>query len=293
MVLCRSDHPDEFTVPLDDPDEETTKRWQDDLHDRYTCRDDQCSVKSDRVSSGVSQRRRSSNFWSCLKRGSVSARTHYRRHVNVTPTVPQEALLSCFHRSHQLLPGSNAVFRLCHLVAVPSLRKMDSTNWAHIPGISRAPTNGASVLDKIATTAKMICAYVLIVGATCCWDRVVRAFPLVDVLPTTSPCVDIFHVDPSHSRDSGTAWSKKLSDESCALGTARWTCDESGGSVHICRRSWMQSTPRATGQTCLSRRSNEVASKIGIILETDPPLWRWLCGTKITISSGLSCRFGS
>ena len=33
----------------------------------------------------------------------------YRRHVNATPTVPQETLVSCLHRSHQLLPGSNAV----------------------------------------------------------------------------------------------------------------------------------------------------------------------------------------
>ena len=46
---------------------------------------------------------------------SPSAQTaRYRRHVNVTPTVPQEALLSCFHRSH-LLPDSNAVsvYRTC------------------------------------------------------------------------------------------------------------------------------------------------------------------------------------
>ena len=33
----------------------------------------------------------------------------YRRNMSVTPTVPQETLVSCFHRSHQLLSGSNAV----------------------------------------------------------------------------------------------------------------------------------------------------------------------------------------
>ena len=33
----------------------------------------------------------------------------YRRQMSVTPTVPQETLVSCFHRSHHLLPGSNAV----------------------------------------------------------------------------------------------------------------------------------------------------------------------------------------
>ena len=38
----------------------------------------------------------------------------------------------------------------------------------------------------------------------------------------------------------GTACSKKTYDESCGLGTARWTCDESGGSEHICQRPWMQ-----------------------------------------------------
>ena len=38
-----------------------------------------------------------------------SQKARYRHHVNVTPTLPREALLSCLHRSHQLLLGSNAV----------------------------------------------------------------------------------------------------------------------------------------------------------------------------------------
>ena len=29
-----------------------------------------------------------------------------------------------------------------------------------------------------------------------------HAILVVDALPTASPCVDIFHVDPTHSRDS-------------------------------------------------------------------------------------------
>ena len=29
--------------------------------------------------------------------------------MSVTPTVPQETFVSCFHRSRQLLPGSSAV----------------------------------------------------------------------------------------------------------------------------------------------------------------------------------------
>ena len=36
----RSDYSDEFVVPLDDPNEEITEQWQDDLHDWYTCRND-------------------------------------------------------------------------------------------------------------------------------------------------------------------------------------------------------------------------------------------------------------
>ena len=33
VVRCRSGHPDEFIVPLDDPNEEITEQWQDGLHD--------------------------------------------------------------------------------------------------------------------------------------------------------------------------------------------------------------------------------------------------------------------
>ena len=107
VVTCGRDPSDDFAVPLDDPNEEITEQWQDDLHDWYICRDD-CSVEPARILQeakppqilSVSQSRASS----------LPAQTaRYRRHVNVTPTVPQETLVSCFHRNHQLLPGSNAV----------------------------------------------------------------------------------------------------------------------------------------------------------------------------------------
>ena len=39
MVRCRSDHLDEFFVPLDDPKEEITEQWQDGLQDWCTCWD--------------------------------------------------------------------------------------------------------------------------------------------------------------------------------------------------------------------------------------------------------------
>ena len=148
----------------------------------------------------------------------------YRRHVNVTPTMPQDALLSCFHRSHQLLPGSSAV---SHLLGVPSPPKMDSTSRTVIPGISRAPTKGTSVVGKNATTAKMMCLHVLMVGATSCLVRVVHAFLVADARPTSCSCVDIF-------RQCGMACSKAMPDESCGLGTAWWTFDESRGSVQSC-----------------------------------------------------------
>ena len=92
-----------FIVPLDDPNEESTEQWQDG-------RDDQCSVKPTRISRDVSQRRATASVRVSNAGPAPSAQTvRYRRHVNVTHTVPQETMVSCFHRSHQLLPGSNAV----------------------------------------------------------------------------------------------------------------------------------------------------------------------------------------
>ena len=72
IIRCRSDPLHEFVVPLGDPNEEITEQRQDGLHDWYTCRDDQCSVKS---ASGLSQRRSSNNICSCLRRHSVSVKT--------------------------------------------------------------------------------------------------------------------------------------------------------------------------------------------------------------------------
>ena len=65
--------------------------------------------------------------------------------------------------------------RVSHLFEVPSSRKMDSTDRTHIPGISRAPANGTSVVGKIATAAKMMCLNVLMVRVTSCSDRLTHA----------------------------------------------------------------------------------------------------------------------
>ena len=81
------------------------------------------------------------------------------------------------------------------MFGLPSPRKVDSTDRTHIPIISLVATNGSGVVRKIATTARMMCLYVLMVGATSCLDRVVHAFPVADARPTSCSCVDIFHLD--------------------------------------------------------------------------------------------------
>ena len=199
-VRCRTDHFDEFTVPLDDPNEEVTEQWQDGVHDCYTC-----SVKSARISSGVSQRRSSSNIWSFLRRRSVAVRTNsqVRAPSECDPhSASRDPVLSCLHRSHQLLHGSNAVSVYLTCLECRHHAKWTQRTKPTFQKFSRAPTTGTIVVGKISTTGKMMCLLVLMEGVTSCLDRVVRAILVVDALPTNSPCVDIFHADPSHSRGS-------------------------------------------------------------------------------------------
>ena len=124
-----------------------------------------------------------------------------RRHVNVSPSVPQETLVSCFHRSHQLLPGSNAVS-----VYLTCLDCRHHAKWTHQTdphsAISRVPANGSSVLGKIATTMTMVCWYLVMVGITFCLDRAVHAPSGADACPTNSSFVDTFHVDLWNIRDN-------------------------------------------------------------------------------------------
>ena len=104
VVTGERDPSVDFVVPLDDPNEEIAEQWQEGLHDWYICRDDQFSVEPARISRDVSP--------TCLKRRFVSACTNSQTSTPrecVTPTVPQETLVSCFLRSHQLLHGSNTV----------------------------------------------------------------------------------------------------------------------------------------------------------------------------------------
>ena len=91
-----------FFVPLDDPNEEIIEQWQDGLHDWYICRNHQCSVEPGAASSLPAQTAR------------------YRRHVSVTPTVPQETLVSRFHRSHQCCCLVPTLFPCISLVLIAS-----------------------------------------------------------------------------------------------------------------------------------------------------------------------------
>ena len=100
MVRCRSDHLDECMVPLDDPNEEITERRRDGLHDRYTRRDGQVCSQVRQASPAVppSGDAAATSVRVSNAVPSPSGLTERdRRHVHATPTVPQEAKLSCFH----------------------------------------------------------------------------------------------------------------------------------------------------------------------------------------------------
>ena len=123
-------------------------------------------VQSSPPESPVVSLRSSRNVCSCVRRRSVSVKTNsHRRHVNVTPIVPREALLSCLNRSHQLLPGSDAVH-----VYLTCLDRCHHAKWTQRTGptLQEFPDSRTRVVGKIATTAKMMCLCVLMVGATSC-----------------------------------------------------------------------------------------------------------------------------
>ena len=92
-------------------------------------------------------------------------------------------------------------FRVPH-VFLPSPREVDSTDRTHIPAISRVAANGSSVVGKSATTTRMMCLYLLMVGMTFCLDRAVHAPHGADACPTNSSSVDTFHVDSWNSLDN-------------------------------------------------------------------------------------------
>ena len=192
VVTGGRDPPDDLLVSLDEPNEEITEQWHDDLHVWYICRDDQCSVEPARISR------------SCLKRRFVSASTHSQM------STPRECVsLSAagdvgvvFSQKPSVVAWFQRCFRISHLFGLPAPRKVDSSNRTHIPAISRVPANGSSVLGKIATTMTMVCWYLVMVGITFCLDRAVHAPSGADACPTNSSFVDTFHVDLWNIRDN-------------------------------------------------------------------------------------------
>ena len=204
VVTDGRDSSDDFTVSLDDPNEEITEQWQDGLHDWYICRDDQRTVEPARISRGVSQKRGHFRFCSCLKRRFVSACT------NSQISTPRECdshsatgdVGVVFSQKPSVVAWFQRCFRVSHLFGLPAPRKVDSLNRTHIPAMSRVAANGSSVVGKIATTMRMMCWYLLMVGITFCMDRVVHAPNGADACSTNCSFVDTFNVDPWNCRDN-------------------------------------------------------------------------------------------
>ena len=138
LVRRRSDHPVESAVDLDDPNEEITEQWQDGLHEWYISRDDQRSVKPNRIPCDVSETRSSQFLCPCLKRRAVSVST------NSEISTPRErdshsgsrGPVAVFSQKPSVTAWIQRCFRAPHLFGLPSSRKVDSSNRTHIPAIS-------------------------------------------------------------------------------------------------------------------------------------------------------------
>ena len=130
----------------------------------------------------------------------------------------------------------------------------------------------------------MMCLYVLMVGATSCLDQVVHAFPVADELPTSCPCVDIFHVDLRDSVEQRVR-------QKCLM--YRVDLVQLGGQVTNPEDPYTVVRDRGgkARHGLASVRPNEVASNSGRVLEAGYSGSH--AGEEITISSGVCCRFGS
>ena len=167
MVTGGRDPSDDFTVPLDVPNEVITEQWQDGLHDWCTSRND--SVEPARISRDVSKKRSHLRFCPCLKRRFVSACTNSQISTprecdfdsasgNAGVVFSQKpSIVAWFQRCFQ------RCFRVSHLFGLPAPRKVDSSNNTHIPPISGVAVKSSFVVGKIATTTRMMCWYLLMV----------------------------------------------------------------------------------------------------------------------------------
>ena len=198
VVTGGSDPPGDFPVSLGEPNEEMTEQWHDDLHEWYICRDDRCPVESTGISRDVSQKRGHHRLWSCHQRRFVSTSTNSKmstQHERDSHGAAGDVGVVLSQK-----PSVVAWFQRClcvpHFLGLSAPRKVDSSNKTHIPAISGVATNGSSGVGKIATTTRMMCWYLLMVGITFCLDRAVHAPHGADACSTNSSFVDTFHVDP-------------------------------------------------------------------------------------------------
>ena len=135
MVTGGSDPPDNLLMSMDEPNEEITAQWHDDLHEWYIRQDDQCSVEPARISRDVSQKR---GFCSCLKRRFVSAST------NIQISTPRECdsrsaagdVDVVFSQKPSVVAWFQRCFSVSHLCGLRAPRKVASSNRTHIPAIS-------------------------------------------------------------------------------------------------------------------------------------------------------------
>ena len=187
VVTGGSDPPDDFPVSLDEPNGEITEQWHDDLHEWYICRD----VESTGISRDVSRKR---GVCSCLKRRVVSASMNSQMYECDSHSAAGDVGV-VFSQKPSVVVWFQRCLCVPHLFGLPAPRKVDSSNRTHIPAISGVAANGSSVVGKIATTTRMMCWYLLMVGMTFCLDRAVHAPNGADACSTNSSFVDTFHVE--------------------------------------------------------------------------------------------------
>ena len=277
LVRRRSDHPVEFAVHLDDPNEEITEQWQDGLHEWYIRRDDQCSVKPNRIPVMSPRCEASLDSVPVSNAGpSPSAQTvKYRRHVNVTPTVTSRGPVAVLPQKPSCVAWFQRCFCVPHLFGLPSSRKVDSANRTHIPTISGIAANGSGVVDKIAKTTRMMCWYLLMVGITF-WS---------------GPCCACAAWSRCLSGTDVTIWSSVFREGFDLVQVGGQVTDPEDRDTAVRLRGYKirHVQPHRLAN---SVRSSEVVSKAGRVLETDySQVGR--AEQEITISSGVCCRLGS
>ena len=145
LVRHRSDHPVEFAVHLDDPNEEITEHWQDGLHERY-----QGSVKPNRISRDVSEMRSSQLLCPCLKRRSVSIGANKKASMPPVAVLPQKTSVGawfkrCFRVLHLSKIAKTTRMMWWYLLVVGIMSCLDRA--VHVPHGADACLTNSSFVD--------------------------------------------------------------------------------------------------------------------------------------------------